>query len=284
MSASDKIKALKEKQAKEAAAKTSGQTVAAVPVTPTQAPTTMKEEKAKEPCEFCGNEFSNLASHTKKCKDNPVNVVKIAPAAPAAPAFDVKSFFDEFKKYVVTPDQLMVTLKVEAEQAKADRDRLDAFMREHQTPTPTMVGMDGVPEAIKDLVTIIKDQSTKPVETKPNDEILMALKSLNTELQRKADAINVKEREMQLLRDTVETLKRGVTREMPPELTMLITSVSKSWMDLLEPIEKRWKDSTGYMKIIDRLKQDIGTLMSFAGIVPVDKGSSRDVKNVHVTE
>jgi len=281
MSASDKIKALKEKQAKEAAAKTSGQTVAAVPVTPTQAPTTMKEEKAKEPCEFCGNEFSNLASHTKKCKDNPVNVVKIAPAAPA---FDVKSFFDEFKKYVVTPDQLMATLKVEAEQAKADRDRLDAFMREHQTPTPTMVGMDGVPEAIKDLVTIIKDQSTKPVETKPNDEILMALKSLNTELQRKADAINVKEREMQLLRDTVETLKRGVTREMPPELTMLITSVSKSWMDLLEPIEKRWKDSTGYMKIIDRLKQDIGTLMSFAGIVPVDKGSSRDVKNVHVTE
>ena len=281
MSASDKIKALKEKQAKEAAAKTSGQTVAAVPVTPTQAPTTMKEEKAKEPCEFCGNEFSNLASHTKKCKDNPVNVVKIAPAAPA---FDVKSFFDEFKKYVVTPDQLMATLKVEAEQAKADRDRLDAFMREHQTPTPTMVGMDGVPEAIKDLVTIIKEQTIKPVETKSSDEMLMALKSLTTELQRKADAINVKEREMQLLRDTVETLKRGVTREMPPELTMLITSVSKSWMDLLEPIERRWKDSTGYMKIIDRLKQDIGTLMSFAGIVPVGKGSSRDVKNVHATE
>jgi len=277
MSASDKIKALQAKAAEAEAMKTSGQ----VKPSSSSTPTTMKEEKAKESCEFCGNDFSNLATHIKKCKDNPANQTK---AAPAAPAFDVKSFFDEFKKYVVTPDQLMATLKAEAEQAKADRDRLDAFMREHQTPTPTMVGMDGVPEAIKDLVTIIKDQSTKPVETKPNDEILIALKSLNTELQRKADAINNKEHEMQLLRDTIETLKRGVTREMPPELTMLITSVSKSWMDLLEPIERRWKDSTGYMKIIGRLKQDIGTLMSFVGIVPISKGSSRDAKNIHATE
>jgi hypothetical protein len=43
--------------------------------------------KPKETCEFCGKEFSNIAVHIKKCKDNPDNVKQ----APPAPMFDFKS-------------------------------------------------------------------------------------------------------------------------------------------------------------------------------------------------
>lgn len=275
MSAADKIRALKEQAAKAATTKSDVK-----PITPQ--PTTVKEEKAKEQCEFCGNEFTNVASHVKKCKDNPVNATKVVPIAPVAPAIDIKSLFDEMKKYVVTPDQLMLVLKEESDRAKVDRDRLDTFIREHQTPTPTTVDMNGVPEAIKDLVMIIKEQATKPIEAKSSDEMLIALKSLNTELQRKDDMIHNKEHEMQILAGTVETLKRGVTREMPPELAVLITSVSSSWMDLLKPIEQRWKESTGYMKVIERLKRDIQALMAFVTVVPTKRDERKDVANIHM--
>jgi hypothetical protein len=150
-STSDKIRLLKEKKAAETASTAVGK-----PEKPT--PTTTKEEPVKEECPFCGNSFADLNKHVKKCKDNPDATKSITTKQPpTAPAFDVTAFFDEFKKYVVTPEQLMTVLKEESDRAKADRDKLDEFIRVRPEPTESSETMLTVVKALKDEVSVLID-------------------------------------------------------------------------------------------------------------------------------
>lgn len=258
MSTADKLRALKEKRSTLAAA------AGAKKIDST--PTTVKEEKTKEVCEFCGKEFSNLGSHTKKCKDNPDNQREPQQSVqpPSQPAFDVEKFFDKFKDVMVTPDQLMSILKTESEMHDKYHEKLDKLIADRssmKTDAP-VIDLSSFTGSVTELIDAIKQSRNST-----NEESIDVINTLRDELKSRSNDLSIKEQE---IRELIERVASSPTK-IPSELAVLITSMSRSWIELLPAIEQRWKNSPGYLKVVNRLKHDIETLMSFVPTAPVTR-------------